>query len=773
MLRKLMMLIAICLLLFACTKTTKPMETVLKPSISPEAGEFLQEQTIEITCPTPEALIYYTLDGAEPTESSTQYAAPFSLSTSVTVKARAFKEKMKPSDIDSVAYTFSVSPIMVSPLGGTYSAPVTVTMSFITPGTVIHYTTDGSEPDVNSTAYTYPFVLDGNATIKAKGFINGWLPSETRTVVYNFVPSLPSLSVIDGTYYSPFTVAMSSTTTGAVVRYTTDGTTPDVNSTLYAGPVTISQSTIITARAFKVNWTPSGSVTGNFILKAVAPVFAPGQGNYTLTQNVTITTTTPGAGIHYTTDGSTPDEASALYTGPVALDATGTLKAVAVKSGWNNSNVTSGVYNFSITAPTFNPQGGSFADYPSVTISCVTPSVQIRYTIDGNEPTATSTLYTNPVEITSTTTLKAKAYRTGWSTSTTTSATYTITQTQTVATPVINPTGGTFTAPQSVVITCITNGASIRYTTDDSVPTLSSPEYSTPISISQNTTINAKAFLTGWYDSQMASESYVINFTLGEMINVPAGTFTMGRTNGSGDADEQPIHDVTVAAFSIGKYEVTQQEYLTVMGNNPSFITGDLYRPVESVNWYAAVVYCNKRSILEGLTPAYSLNGVTNPTSWGAIPTVFDTTWNTMACNWTANGYRLPTEAEWEYAARGAVNTPDYTYSGSNNVDEVAWYRTNSGGFTQIVGHLLSNGLETNDMSGNVSEWCWDWYSSTYYNASPSDNPTGPTEGSYRITRGGNCDDHTATLVRVAERLGLVPYYVSFTHGLRIVRANL
>jgi hypothetical protein len=570
MFKKMIIIAGLCAFLFACEKSTKPMETVAKPAISPEAGEYLLEQTIEIECTTPDAFIFYTVDGTDPTESSTMYADPFTLNTSATIKARAFKEKMKPSEADSVSYTFSVSSIMVSPIGGTYSAPINVTMSFITPRTVIHYTTDGSEPSVNSNTYTYPFLVDGNVTIKAKGFVEGWLPSETRTVTYNFTPAAPSISVIDGTYYTPFSVAMSTTTSGAVVRYTIDGSEPSDNSTLYTGPVIISQSTVLKAKSFKTNWTPSATATGNFIMKATPPVFSPGQGNYTQTQNVTISSTTPGAEIHYTTDGSTPTGNSALYTGPVSMALSSTLKAVTTKAGWENSSVTSGTYNFSVTAPTFNPPGGEFAEYPLVNISCVTPSAQIRYTIDGTEPTSTSSLYTDPVEITSTTTLKARAYRTGWSSSTTTSATYTITQTQTVATPVITPAGGAFSAPQSVVITCITNGASIRYTTDNSEPIQSSAEYTVPLSISHDTTVKAKAFRSGWYDSQTASETYMIDFTLGVMISVPAGTFTMGRATGTGDADEEPIHQVSIDAFIIGKYEVTPRPSL------PETFTGQL-----------------------------------------------------------------------------------------------------------------------------------------------------------------------------------------------------
>ncbi len=257
-------------------------------------------------------------------------------------------------------------------------------------------------------------------------------------------------------------------------------------------------------------------------------------------------------------------------------------------------------------------------------------------------------------------------------------------------------------------------------------------------------------------------------------IYVNGGTFTMGRTTGSGGLDELPTHTVTLNSFYIGKYEVTQAEYSQYMPSlNWNHGSGDNY-PAYYVSWYAILKYCNLRSMAEGLTPCYSISGSTNPADWGEVPTTSNSTWNAVICNWNASGYRLPTEAEWEYAARGATNNPDYLYSGSDDINAVAWYTNNSGSSTHPVGTKAPNGIGTYDMSGNVWEWCWDWYSSSYYSSSPQNNPRGPESGSSRVLRGGSWT-YPATYCRVADRFNYDPhrghsYYFS-VFGFRLCRA--
>jgi len=220
------------------------------------------------------------------------------------------------------------------------------------------------------------------------------------------------------------------------------------------------------------------------------------------------------------------------------------------------------------------------------------------------------------------------------------------------------------------------------------------------------------------------------NLTSHGLIFVEGGTFKMGSNNV--EDDEQPEHQVNVSSFYISKYAINQIEYKEIIGKNPSSFKGNR-NPVERASWYDAIRYCNRRSELEGKTPCYKING------------------DDVLCNFNVNGYRLPTEAEWEYAAYGGIKSQNYEFSGSNNEGDVAWYKSNSGGKTQPSGLKASNELGLYDMSGNVWEWCWDWYSNKYYASSPSINPRGPSFGECRVLRGGSWHNLVKSL-KIAKR---------------------
>ena len=228
---------------------------------------------------------------------------------------------------------------------------------------------------------------------------------------------------------------------------------------------------------------------------------------------------------------------------------------------------------------------------------------------------------------------------------------------------------------------------------------------------------------------------------------------------------------VNLKAFYMSDHEVTQAEWKDVMGSAPSDMApadGNAdNNPVNYVSWYDAIVYCNKRSIKEGLTPCYTINGFTNPDDWGDVPPMCTSnyTWNAAICDFEATGYRLPTEAEWEWAARGGEN---YTYAGNNDKNEVAWYSSNSSYKTHEVKTKKSNDYELYDMSGNVNEWCWDWYSSSISTDTPA------TGVSYwkprRCIRGGGFLSGGMHLEDIAYRLADHLGNRLETIGFRVVR---
>jgi formylglycine-generating enzyme required for sulfatase activity len=243
------------------------------------------------------------------------------------------------------------------------------------------------------------------------------------------------------------------------------------------------------------------------------------------------------------------------------------------------------------------------------------------------------------------------------------------------------------------------------------------------------------------------------------MVYIGPGTFMMGSAKGN--ADEQPMHQVVLTkGFWLDKTEVTQSDYQTIMGVNPSHYSTVVNGPVENMTWFDAVLYCNKRSKRDGLDTVYSYTSVTG------IPGDSCSFLGSLLINLTKSGYRLPTEAEWEFACRGGTTTEYYWGNDSVAIAGYAWYYGNSGGGTHAVATKLPNVYGLNDMTGNVWEWCNDWYG-TYGSAAQID-PTGALSSLNRVCRGGSWG-YAATGLRSAERDKNGPASTVINLGFRVV----
>ena len=337
---------------------SQPTQAVAIPTFSPRGGTFHEDTAVTISCTTSGASIYYTITpgiyGTAPTTSSLKYSGQISVAgdgTTETIEAIAVADGMANSQVWAETYAINyhqVSTPQFNPFPSTYNVPQTVTISTSPVGAYIVYTTDGSTPSASGGALAPVSVtVSSSTTLKAIAYEIGLANSTVASASYVLKVATPTFSTSGGNFNIPQTVTISTSSPGAYISYTTDGSTPSASGGALAPvSVTVSSSETLTAIAYETGWANSDVASATYFLKVVNPTFSPGTGTYANSQNVTISTTTSGAWIRYTTDGSTPSEtAGTLYTGAISVTVSETLKAIAYESGWTDSSVVTAAYS--------------------------------------------------------------------------------------------------------------------------------------------------------------------------------------------------------------------------------------------------------------------------------------------------------------------------------------------------------------------------------------------------------------------------------------------
>jgi hypothetical protein len=499
------------------------------PVASVAPGTYTTAQSITLTDATPNAVIYYTINGGGPTTSSPVYSGPITLSSNSYIMARAIAPGYYQSAELNNTYSFVASPPVLSLASGTYLSAQTVALTSSTPNVGFYYTTDGSTPTTSSHWYNGPLKVSSNETIQAITWGGNYVTSgvSSGTYVIQLPAVAPSFSPAAGTYNTPQSVSMKCSTANAVIYYTSDGSTPTTGSAIYSGPVTVSSNQTLSAMALAPGGSnsPVSQVSYTITPPAVAPVYSPAAGGYSTVQTVTLSDATPGATIYYTTNGTTPTAQSIPYTGPITVSSTTNFQAAALASGGSLSPVTKAWYTITLpaVAPVISPAPGTYNTIQSVALTTSTPNATIYYTLDGTYPNTSSPVYSGPITATTNTTINAIAGAPSFNNSPGVKGSYTIV----APAPSITPQSGTSAGTATVTMSDAVPGAVIYYTNNGSIPTTSSTVYTGPITVSPQETATQVYYAIAVANGYLQSAPTMVTFT----VDLPAGVLAQATVN--------------------------------------------------------------------------------------------------------------------------------------------------------------------------------------------------------------------------------------------------
>jgi alpha-tubulin suppressor-like RCC1 family protein len=426
------------------------------------------------------------------------------------------ENRLAPVAISAPGFVWKVATPTFSVASGTYPTTKSVTLSCYTTGATIRYTTDGTDPTASSPAYSTAIPINVSTVLKARAFKAGMPDSNVGRADYELKVQPVTFSPVEGTYATTASVTLSTTTSGATIRYTSDGTDPTASSSAYTGPVTVDASLTLKARAFRDGWTPGDATEATYTMKVGTPTLTPGGGAYGSAQTLTVSTATSGATLRFTTDGGEPGETDPVVAsgGTLVVDRSETVRVKGSRAGWSASDTAVASYVLNLgtaSAPTFDPPGGAYGAPVSVTIATVTAGATVRYTLDGTEPGPRSPVFVSPISVSGPATLRARAYRAETTPSAVASATYAVSG-GAVEAPAFSVAAGWYRTAQTLVVTCSTPGATIHYTTTGADPTEADPVVASggAVAVANAMILKARAWKAGLSPSRVTRSDYLV-----------------------------------------------------------------------------------------------------------------------------------------------------------------------------------------------------------------------------------------------------------------------